>query len=96
MADGLALAALLLAAAALAVATSASAQAASASRRLDLLLRGLDLDLTERLHLSDRVKKLAANPAHKIAAIKAYRDETGAGLADAKAAVELYIASLKR
>jgi ribosomal protein L7/L12 len=30
-------------------------------------------------------------PARKIAAIKAYREETGAGLADAKRAVEEYI-----
>ena len=96
MADGLALAALLLAAAALVKAVAANVRATAVSRRFDLLVRGLDLDLTERLHLSDRVKEIAADPARKIAAIKAYRDETGAGLADAKAAVELYIASLKR
>jgi ribosomal protein L7/L12 len=96
MPDALALPALILAAVALVIAASASARAAGVSRQLDLLLRGLDLDLTERLHLSDRVKELAADPRQKIAAIKAYRDETGAGLADAKAAVELYVATLKR
>ena len=43
---------------------------------------------------SDRVKEIARDPARKIEAIKLYREETGAGLADAKAAVEAYINSL--
>jgi ribosomal protein L7/L12 len=37
------------------------------------------------------VRGLADDPARKIEAIKAYREETGAGLAKAKAAVEAYI-----
>lgn len=37
---------------------------------------------------SDRVRELARDPARKIEAIKAYREETGAGLAEAKEAVE--------
>jgi hypothetical protein len=40
--------------------------------------------------LSDRVKELAGDPARKIEAIKAYREETGAGLAEAKQAVEAF------
>lgn len=45
--------------------------------------------------LSDAVKLLAADPRQKILAIKAYREETGLGLAEAKAAVEAYIRSQK-
>jgi ribosomal protein L7/L12 len=37
-------------------------------------------------------QKLALDPSKKIAAIKAYREATGAGLAEAKDAVEKYIA----
>ena len=40
---------------------------------------------------SDRVKEIARDPARKIEAIKVYREETGASLADAKAAVEAFI-----
>jgi hypothetical protein len=46
--------------------------------------------------LSDRVKKLALEPGRKIEAIKVYREETGAGLADAKDAIEAFIASVGR
>jgi ribosomal protein L7/L12 len=41
--------------------------------------------------LSDRVKQLAGDPARKIEAIKAYREETGAGLPEAKEAVEAFL-----
>ena len=75
-------------------------------QRLDLILRQLlflqrqaDLALThlgiqpppEHSPLSERVKELAANPARKIEAIKVYREETGAGLKDAKDAVEKWM-----
>jgi ribosomal protein L7/L12 len=40
--------------------------------------------------LSQRVKDIARDPSHKIAAIKAYREETGAGLAEAKNAIEAW------
>jgi hypothetical protein len=53
----------------------------------------MGIDLTKPLPLSDRVKELARDPARKIEAIKVYREETGAGLAEAKAAVEAYIAN---
>jgi hypothetical protein len=43
--------------------------------------------------LSDRVKQLASDPSKKIEAIKTYREETGAGLAEAKEAVEAFINS---
>src|ERR1700730_15253198 len=41
--------------------------------------------------LSERVKDLARNPNAKIAAIKAYREETGLGLKEAKDAVERWL-----
>jgi ribosomal protein L7/L12 len=43
--------------------------------------------------LSPRVKQIARDPGRKIAAIKAYREETGLGLKDAKDAVEAWQAS---
>ena len=43
--------------------------------------------------MSQRVKDIAGDPARKIEAIKAYREETGAGLKDAKDAIENWIAS---
>ncbi len=43
--------------------------------------------------LSESVKLLATDPRQKILAIKAYREETGVGLAEAKEAVEAYIRS---
>lgn len=55
------------------------------------LMRHHDIDLTERLPLSDRVKEIAHDPSRKIEAIKVYREETGASLSDAKQAVEEYI-----
>jgi hypothetical protein len=44
--------------------------------------------------LSDRVKELARDPTRKIEAIALYREETGAGLAEAKESVEAYVRSL--
>lgn len=60
--------------------------------RLSLLLRHFNIDPAAGSPLSDRVRGLADDPARKIEAIRAYREETGAGLAEAKAAVEAYIA----
>jgi hypothetical protein len=44
--------------------------------------------------LSERVKELARGPDHKLEAIRVYREETGAGLAEAKTAIEGYLDSL--
>jgi len=60
-------------------------------RKLNLLLRHLQVDPAPGSPLSERVKRLADDPARKIEAIKLYREETGAGLAEAKAAVEEYM-----
>lgn len=62
-------------------------------RKLNALLRHHGVDPTQGPPLSDRVKQLAGDPSRKIEAIKVYREETGAGLAEAKEAVEAYIHS---
>jgi hypothetical protein len=43
--------------------------------------------------LSDRCKEAARDPARKIEAIRIYREETGLGLREAKAAVEAFISN---
>ena len=66
-------------------------------RKLNALLRHFGIDATQGTapsDLSDRVKEIARNPKRKIEAIKVYREETGAGLAEAKEAVEAFINSL--
>jgi ribosomal protein L7/L12 len=68
-------------------------QVARLERKLDLLLKQMGIDPTPQM--SERVKFLAKDPAKKIEAIKAYREETGTGLKEAKDAVEAYIASLR-
>lgn len=42
---------------------------------------------------SERVKQLAADPQRKIEAIKAFREESGLGLREAKTVIEELIAS---
>ena len=59
-------------------------------RKVNLLLNHAGVD-----PISERVKQLATDPSRRIEAIKAYRDETGAGLAEAKQAVETSSASGK-
>lgn len=60
--------------------------------RMALIEHGIDPDhrLFPSQPLSERVQQLASDPAKKIEAIKAYREETGAGLAEAKEAVEAF------
>lgn len=63
---------------------------ARVERKLDLLLIHAGLECTPAP--KDAWQVLAdQGPAQKIAAIKAYRDENGAGLAESKQAVEEYI-----
>lgn len=59
--------------------------------KLNALLRHFHLDPAPGFALSERVMELARDPAKKIEAIKAYREETGAGLAEAKEAVEAFM-----
>ena len=69
---------------------------ARVDRKLNLILRQMNISFEEFTGMSDRVKDLARDPGRKIEAIKAYREETGAGLAEAKQAVEAFIDSLQR
>jgi ribosomal protein L7/L12 len=63
---------------------------ARVEQKLDLLLTHAGLDYTPAPKAAWQV--LAdEGPARKIAAIKAYREQTGAGLAEAKRAIEEYI-----
>ncbi len=67
---------------------------ARVEEKLDLLLTHAGLDYTPAPKAGWQA--LADDgPGSKIAAIKAYREETGAGLAEAKRAVEEYIGSLR-
>ena len=60
-------------------------------RKLNALLRHHGVDPTQgSLPISDRAKQLAVDPRKKIEAIKAYREETGAGLAEAKEAIDSF------
>jgi ribosomal protein L7/L12 len=66
--------------------------------KLDLILKHLGVTYVEETSpggLSAAVQELARHPHCKIQAIKLYREETGAGLKEAKDAVEAYIASKK-
>jgi ribosomal protein L7/L12 len=66
--------------------------------KMDLILEHLALTYVEKPSqsgLSPAVQELALHPAQKIAAIKLYREETGAGLKEAKDAVEAFIATIR-
>ncbi len=57
-------------------------------RKLNLIIAHLRIDPEARLTPSDRVIDLASDPSQRIAAIKAYRDQTGAGLKEALAVID--------
>lgn len=65
-------------------------------RKLNRLLEQMNIPYDEFAGLSDRVKEMARDPSCKIEAIKVYREETGAGLVEAKETVEAFIQSLQR
>jgi ribosomal protein L7/L12 len=70
---------------------NANARLQNIERKLNALIKHHGVDPTQvRLPLSDRVKQLAADPGRKIEAIKVYREETGAGLAEAREATEAF------
>ena len=57
--------------------------------KIDLILTHLGLDYA--VPPQARWQELASHPSRKIQAIKAYREEYGVGLAEAKRAVEEYM-----
>ena len=60
--------------------------------RWQALLRHLGVDPSKLAEPSDEVKVLASRPGARIEAIKAYRQQTGAGLKEAKAVIDKLIA----
>jgi ribosomal protein L7/L12 len=64
--------------------------------KLNLLLRQMNVAFDSFPEMSERVKELARDSGRKIEAIKVYREETGASLAEAKNAVETFINSTQR
>jgi hypothetical protein len=74
---------------------SDAARLRRAEAKLDMILKHLGLEYKgpdTPGGLSDEVKALADDPVKKIAAIKLHREQTGLGLAEAKDAVDAYIA----
>lgn len=66
------------------------ARLARIEQKLDMILAELGLKYAPPQQ--DSWQELANDPGQKIAAIKAYREQHGVGLKDAKDAVEAYIA----
>jgi ribosomal protein L7/L12 len=61
--------------------------------KLDALLKHFEIEWGALSEPSELVKKLAQDLSTRIQAIKAYRQQTGAGLKDAKEVVERLIES---
>jgi ribosomal protein L7/L12 len=64
-------------------------------RKLNLVLAHLGIDPTAQAAPSSHVMNLAADPKQRIAAIRAYRAQTGAGLKEAAAVIDKVAASTK-
>lgn len=56
--------------------------------KLDALLKHLGVELGQFAEPSDQVKALARDPKMQIQAIKAYREQTGLGLKEAKEVID--------
>lgn len=72
------------------------AQLVRLEKKVDMLLKHLGLEYVETVPpcpLSPEVQELARDPARKIQAIKLHREQTGAGLKEAKDEVESFIDS---
>ncbi len=57
-------------------------------RKLNLIIAHLGIDPAAPITPSSHVVSLAADPHQRIAAIRAYRQQTGAGLKDAMAVID--------
>ena len=64
-------------------------------RKLNLVLTHLGIDPNAHVAPSDHVMSLAADPRKRIKAIKAYREQTGAGLREAAAVIDKAAANAK-
>jgi ribosomal protein L7/L12 len=61
-------------------------------RKINLVLSHLGIDPDAEVPPSSHVIELASDPRHRIAAIKAYREQTGAGIREAKAVIDKIVA----
>ncbi len=52
-----------------------------------------DPEKTKQIHLSDSVKELASDPSRRSEAVEACRQESGVSKAEARLAVELFVAA---
>ena len=64
-------------------------------RKLNLVLTHLGIDPAAQVAPSSHVISLAADPQQRIEAIKAYREQTGAGLKEAVAVIDKIAAGAK-
>lgn len=64
-------------------------------RKLDAVIKHLNIDVTQLDELSAEAKR-SADQGKKIEAIKIHREQTGLGLRDAKDDVEAYMATKPR
>jgi ribosomal protein L7/L12 len=80
--------AFLLAGSAIAAFASHARRLQHVERKLNLVLAHLGIDPAAHVSPSSHVISLAADPKQRIAAIKAYRLQTGAGLKDAAAVID--------
>jgi ribosomal protein L7/L12 len=64
-------------------------------RKLSLVLTHLGIDPNAHVAPSSHVMSLAADPRQRIKAIKAYREQTGAGLKEAVAVIDKVAANAK-
>ena len=64
-------------------------------RKINLVLSHLGIDPTAEVAPSSHVIDLASDPRHRIAAMKAYREQTGAGIRQAKAVIDKLVANTK-
>ncbi len=56
--------------------------------KLDAVLKHLGVEWGRFSEPSDRIKELASHPGTRVEAIKAYREQTGLGLKDAKDVID--------
>ena len=75
---------------------SISRDVARVDRKVNLILKQMNITFDEFALLSDGVKELARDPTRKIEAIKVFREETGVGLREAKDTIEAFMHSLQR
>jgi ribosomal protein L7/L12 len=64
-------------------------------RKLNLVLAHLGIDPNAEVPPSSHVISLASDPRHRVAAIRAYREQTGAGLKEAVAVIDKIAADAK-